>query len=220
VHHRLPVRAALTASFYAAPQEPVDSRRLFDAAVADAGYDRPVRTPLPANRVVLAALLLAREWGIADLDDRLGAAVEESYEPAWDSTRGEFTWGFGLGEEHPRGQYNAFLAAAEACGVGSWARLAAAPITPCPQVVGVDFPAIAFRRAEWVHGSLHLRMAPLQELRSRRTSFDVTGIARADLDQATWSVSGVENASVEVIGDRLRVTAPLVAADLGVQRSS
>ncbi len=57
------------------------------------------------------------------MEARLAAAIEASYEPSWDMTRGEFTWGLGLDEPHPRGQFNAFLAAAEAggpaCGNGS-----------------------------------------------------------------------------------------------------
>ena len=92
---------------------------------------------------------------------------------------GEFTWGLGLNEPHPRGQFNAFLAAAEAAGPGAWEALSAAPLDPCPQIVGVDFPTMAFDRAEWIGSSLYLGLAPLYEdpkrlhhvpYRRRRTS--------------------------------------------------
>jgi len=39
VHHRLPVAAALTTSFYAAPQEPDDAMRLFEAGCTSIGFD-------------------------------------------------------------------------------------------------------------------------------------------------------------------------------------
>ena len=70
------------------------------------------------------ALLLAREWGLDDVASRLATAADATYEPTWDTDRGEFTWGFGLGEEHPRGQFNAIMAAAEAVTAGAWAALA------------------------------------------------------------------------------------------------
>ena len=40
----------------------------------------------------------------------------------------------------------------------------AAPVDPCPQVVGVEFPTMALRRAEWVRGNLHLSLAPLRDV--------------------------------------------------------
>ena len=118
VHHRLPVTAALTTSFYAAPQEPEDARRLFDAGCASIGFDREIEAPLRPSRAAGSSLLLAREWGLDDLEERLVGAIEASYEPTWDDASGEFTWGLRLDEPHPRGQFNAFLAAAEAAGSG------------------------------------------------------------------------------------------------------
>lgn len=153
--------------------------------------------------------MLAREWGLTDLEARLRAAIEESYEPTWDRDRGEFTWGLGLGEEHPRGQYNAFLAAADAAAPGLWSRLSAAPLQPSPQVVDIDFPTVAVRRAEWVRGALHLGLEPLHENPRGRTTFRIVGA-----EPRIWDFMGVEGASIEYRASGVIVTMPLVKANL------
>ena len=174
VHHRLPVRSHLVTSWYAAPQVPADARRLFDAACASAGLDEdPLAAPLEPRGSAIA-LALSREWGISDLEARLLPGIEAQFEPTWDRARGEFTWGLGLGEEHPRGQYNAFLAAAEATSNGAWTALSEAPLAECPQVTGVDFPEVALRTARWDQGALLLQLAVLRD--------DPTGTSCCDLD--------------------------------------
>ena len=215
VHHCLPVAAALTTSFYAAPQVPEDARRLFDAGSAMSGWNNPLAVPLSANRGVGSSLVLAREWGLDDLADRLATAIEASYEPTWDTTFGEFTWAMGLHEAHPRGQFNAFLAAAEAAGPGSWTRLSAAPLDACPQIVDVDFPAMAFTRAEWIDGNLHLRLAPLRQDRNVSTSFRIVGA-----EPRQWDVHGLDGVSLELTTSGLNIRVPMVAADLQLLRSS
>ena len=203
------VGGALTTAYYAAPQVPDDARRLFEAACASVGLDGPPKLPLRPGRGFASSLLLAREWGLAELEERLATAIESSYEPTWDAARGEFTWGMGLGEEHPRGQFNAFLAAAEATGPGMWERLSAAPLTACPQVVDVDFPTVALRRAEWVNGSLHLRLAPLRETPHVRTTFRIVGA-----EPRVWWVTGIDGVTTEVTGQGVIVRVPLVHGDL------
>ncbi len=218
VHHRLPVAAALTTSYYAAPQFAVDARRLFDAAAASVGLAAEPALPLPASRGFGSALVLAREWGLEDLTNRLVDAIEASYEPTWDRETGEFTWGMGLGEPHPRGQYNAFLGAAEASGPGLWTRLSAAPLEPCPQLVDVDFPDMAFSRAEWIDGNLHLRLAPRFEDPTRSTHFRIVGA-----EPRNWETHGLNGASgvrLELTMHGLNVTVPMVAGDLTFIRSS
>ncbi len=215
VHHRLPVFAALTTSFYAAPQVPEDARRLFDAGSAMLGWGRPIAVPLSANRGAGSSLLLAREWGLDELADRLATAIEASYEPTWDTTLGEFTWGMGLNEAYPRGQFNAFLAAAEAVGPGLWSRLSAAPLDACPQIVDVDFPAMAFTRAEWIGGNLHLRLAPLREDRNVFTSFRLVGA-----EPRQWDVHGLDGVGLDLTTSGLTIRVPMVAADLQLLRGS
>jgi len=205
----------LVTSYYAAPQMPHDARRLFDAACISLGVDGDIALPLRASRSYSAALVLAREWRIQDLEARLVAAIEASYEPTWDTNTGEFTWGLGLNERHPRGQYNAFLAAAEAAGPGRWAALSEEPLPDCPQIVGVDFPTMAFSRAEWIGSSLYLELAPLYENRKVYTTFRIVGV-----EPRQWDVSGVDGASVEARADGVVVRVPLVANEMTFTPSS
>lgn len=215
VHHRLPVAAALTTSFYAAPQAPDDARRLFLAGCASAGFDAEPQLPVRASRAYGSSLVLAREWDLGDLEERLVAAVEVSYEPTWDIERSEFTWAMGLDEPHPRGQFNAFLAAAEASGSGMWSRLSAAPLESCPQIVDVDFPAMAFTRAEWLDGNLRLRLAPLREDPMVFTSFRLVGA-----EPRNWDVHGIDGVSLDLTTHGLNIRVPMIAGDLELIRGS
>ncbi len=166
-------------------------------------------------RAAAIALGLAREWGIGDLEERITVAIEAEFEPTWDRGRGEFTWGLGLGEEHPRGQFNAFLAAAEVASRGAWARLSAAPLATCPQVVGVDFPNVALASAYWERGTLHLTLEVLDPDPRATTSFDVQV---TELDKA-WQISGNERVTIERRGDALRVKTPLESGRLEIAAS-
>lgn len=214
VHVRLPAVLANVVAFYAAPQVPADARRLWDASCVSAGYDSELALPIPASRFHGASLMMAREWEVADIEARLSTAIEASYEPTWD--RGEFTWGLGLDEPHPRGQFNAFLAAAEAVGPGMWERLSAAPLETCSQVVGVDFPRVALSRAEWHDRSLHMTISPLADLPDGRTSFTIVG----ESSHRSWTIDGAHGATVEPNPDgTLTVTVPMVPADVVVSPS-
>ena len=215
VHHRLPVAAALTTSFYAAPQEPDDARRLFEAGYVSIGLGDEPQPPLRPNRAIGSSLVLAREWGLDDLVDRLTRAIDASCEPTWDTASGEFTWGLGLNEPHPRGQFNAFLAAGDAAGAGMWTRLSEAPLDSCPQIVDVDFPTMAFTRAEWIGGNLRLRLAPLHEDPAKRTSFRILGA-----EPRNWDVHGMDGVSLDLSSTGLDVRVPLIAGDLELIRSS
>ncbi len=115
----------------------------------------------------------------------------------------------------PAGQLNGFLAAGEAAGPGLWSRLSDAPLDPCPQIVGVDFPTMAFTRAEWVDGNLRLRLAPLREDPTRRTSFRIVGA-----EPRNWDVHGMDGVSLDLSSTGLDVRVPLIAGDLELIRSS
>jgi len=205
----------LTTSFYAAPQQPDDARRLFEAGYRSIGLGGEPQLPLNPSRAIGSSLVLAREWGLDDLVDRLVRAIDASYEPTWDIDRGEFWWGLGLDEPHPRGQLNAFLAAGDAAGPGMWTRLSAAPLQPCPQIVGVDFPTMAFSRAEWVDGNLRLRLAPRREDPTKRTSFRIIGA-----EPRNWDVHGMDGVSLDLSTTGLDVRVPLMSGDLELIRSS
>jgi hypothetical protein len=213
VHHRLPVSLAMTTSYYSAPQAPEDSKRLFEAACVSMGLTDTPSLPLRPSRAYSSALILAREWGYTDIEARLVGAIEQSYEPSWDSSTGEFTWGMGLNEPHPRGQFNAFLAAAEATGPDMWTRLSEAPLEPCPQIVGVDFPTMALSQAEWIGDVLHLGLAPLTEDGNSRTSFGLIGA-----DPGDWTVDGVDGSAVTQGRDGLLISVPLVRRDVTIRR--
>jgi len=172
------------------------------------GGDGP-EVPMRASRGAGSALILAREWGLNDLEERLVAGIEASYEPTWHDTTREFTWGMGLDEPHPRGQFNAFLAAAEASGPGMWERLSAAPLESCPQIVDVDFPTMALSRAEWIGGHLYVRLSPLYEDPNVFTSFRLVGG-----EPRVWNLTGVEGASMDVTMNGIFVRVPLVHADI------
>lgn len=196
-------------AFYAAPQVADDARRLWDASCASSGFDRDLSLPIPAGRGYGASLLMAREWEVADVETRLSEAIEASYEPTRDHERGEFTWGLGLNEPHPRGQFNAFLAAAEAAGPGRWERLSAAPLEPCPQVVDVDFPTVALSRAEWVDGALHLRVAPRHQDPGAWTTFRIVGA-----EPQRWALNAPAGTTADVTAAAVDVRVPLVHADV------
>lgn len=209
LHHRLPVGLALVTSYYAAPQKPDDARLLFEAACKSIGLDATPTVPLRAGRGYGAALLLAREWDMTALEARLVDAIEASYEPTWNEDRTEFTWGMGLDEEHPRGQFNGFLAAAEAGGPGRWTELSAAPVEACPQIVGVDFPTVALSRAEWIDGALYLRLAPQRDDPTAWTSFSLVGA-----EPRLWYITGIEGATMDVTSTAGIIRVPRVTGDI------
>lgn len=187
VHHKLPVMVAVINALYLAPQRPDEARRLFDAGLGMLGALGDGGPTVIGERLTGVALLLAREWGIDTTADRLAAGVEASYEPTWNRERGEFTWGFGLGEDHPRGQFNAIMAAAEAVTPSGWTALATQPPPPIEgEIVGVDFPTVALRAAEWRDGRLHVTTAPMNaSVVGRPTSWRVSGLD----EPSQWTVS-------------------------------
>ena len=93
---------------------------------------------------------MPREYGDHALYAKLKAHAEANYEPTWDDVTGEFTWGFGLNETYPRGQYNAPAALAEVNSEGAWQRLFTEPNLRKfvePTVTGVEFPNLCLSQA-------------------------------------------------------------------------
>lgn len=195
VHHKLPVMVAVINALYLAPQRPSEARQLFDAGLGMLGALGDGPPTVIGERTTGVALLLAREWGLRDTAARLAAGAEATYEPTWEHQRGEFTWGFGLGEEHPRGQFNAIMAAAEAVTPGAWTALASEPTaTPPAEVVGVDFPTVSLRRAVWLDGDLHVSTSPVNDaVTGTPTSWRVIGLD----DPTRWTVKTRDNVAVE-----------------------
>jgi hypothetical protein len=216
VHHRLPARVGLNTSIYLATQTPEDARRIYFIAAAEAGL-RHAEPRLPDPRYAAQGLLLAREWGDHDVAVRLAAAIEERYEPTWDTATGDFTWGCGLNEEYPRGQYVATLAAAEAASEGAWQRFGQRRFPDVPGLVrGVDFPAVGLSEARWADGTLHVQLsAQTPTVVGTRTSFEVVGLR----EPTTWQVSGPPGTTSEVSPQgALRVTTTVGTVPLTISR--
>lgn len=194
IHHRLPTLFAMTYCFYLAPQVPEEARRLFDAAASSSGISSEGVGGVDRYRINAIAWFLAREWGMETLEAVLRESLETHYEPTWDRQRGEFTWQLGLAEEHPRGQYNAFLAAGEAVSPGAWAALSATPLSGQPGFVqDIDFPRVALTEARWHLGVLQLRLDPQNaEVEGTPTQFRVSGLE----NPSHWRLEGQGSARV------------------------
>jgi hypothetical protein len=189
-HQRLPAAwAALFPSYFLAPQKPTEAGALLDAALAQSGLPLTPNV-LPGPQRTPMILHLAREWGMRDLAAALAGAADAQFEPTWDRERGEFTWGFGLGEEHPRGQFNAAMAAAEVMSDGAWWRLF--NVSPGgrftdPTVRGVDFPDLVLRQATWDGEREQLVIATAARnaaVVGRPTRFTVANLG----DSSRWSL--------------------------------
>ncbi len=136
------------------PLYPDDARVLFEFAVDQLNWRSaaPIGSGDAQFNVpeLLMGMFLAREFADEALYAKLFAYSEASHEPTWDVTTGEFTWGFGLKEEHPRGQLNATAAMVEAAGPGAWWGLINKPNMRKfvePTVYDVDFPKICLSQA-------------------------------------------------------------------------
>ena len=139
-------------AFYLAAQRPEIAEQLWSAVVNALGWraaEGPVAHIPDEPRVVSLGRVMARELGDEAATARLDAFADE-LEPTWTDDRG-FFFGFGLGEEHPRGQPNATMLLAEAIDrPGRW-REALSPVTDDrfvqPSVREVDFPVLGLHQA-------------------------------------------------------------------------
>ncbi len=164
-----------------APHTPRAARDVFDAARS---------APLPSARAAAYALLLAREWGLADLFDDLRTAATD---PAGDPVAA------------------ALVAAADAAGPepGKLTALFREPLAALPQVVGVDVPTMALARAEWLHDCLCLELAPAELQPTKFTQFLIVGT-----ELRVWCQTGVDGVRTDVTGHGVVVRAPLVGGPL------
>jgi hypothetical protein len=220
VAHEIPTFAGMVPAIYLAPQVPDGARRLFEAGMRQLGLwepDGPVT--LPGPRASATSLWLAREWGLDRIDAALAAAIDATYQPTFDPATGEFTWGFELDEEYPRGQYNGTMAAAQIATRDSWWRLAnVGPGTRFdePTVEGVDFPTVALDRACWdtERRELTIGIVPANdELVGAPTTFRV--IHLDDPTRWTARAAGAEP-SVRVVDDGIELTTTVGRYELRV----
>ena len=168
-------------AWYLAPQrrEVAEAGWRFGALLSGALGDGPVAgLDNPQLGVMLAQL--AGEFADEATKARIWAAADEHFEPTWDVDAGEFTLGFGLGEDHPRGQWNARAMAGWICTPGAWSAVFNQPNLAKfdePTVVGVDFPRVALAEASWSDGALVLAAVPQRPSgRDDRTTVRVTNL--------------------------------------------
>jgi hypothetical protein len=102
-------------------------------------------------RMVVTALMMARELGDSHTEKRLREIVENNFQPQFFGAENDrFGYWFGLDEPWPRGQLNAMLMMAESGEPGAWWRVFNQPLTGVhaePTLRGVDYPHLGVRRA-------------------------------------------------------------------------
>ena len=184
-----------------APQKREAGRMLFESAAEALGWmsldpvqesSRELTTMEPSPRNTLSGLVLAREYGNDAVYAKLKTHAEAHYEPTWNRETGEFSWGFGLNEPHPRGQFNAAMMTSEAGGEGALWRLFNQPNLrkfTDPTVHGVDYPTVCLSQA-WYD----------VERRRLVVSTD-SGIPRAEGQPTSFRVSNVDAQRCNVIAD-------------------
>jgi Linalool dehydratase/isomerase len=203
VAHEVPVFAGMVPAIYLAPQVPDGARRLFEAGMTQLGLWEPGGSvSLPGPRASATALWLAREWGLSSIEAALSEQIDAQYQPTFDTATGEFTWGFELDEEYPRGQYNGTMAAAQVATRDSWWRLAnelpGSRFTE-PTVEGVDFPTVSLDEAWWdrSRSELSIGTTPMSPaVVGRPTSFRVVNLDSPE--RWTVSVTSPEPVPVDV----------------------
>ncbi len=200
-HHLTGLGGGLGAAFAVAPQKREAGQLLFEAAAEALGWtsldpvresSRELTTLEPSPRNTLIGLALAREYGNDAVYAKLKAHAEAHYEPTWNRETGEFTWGFGLNEPHPRGQLNALMMTSEAGSDGAMWRLFNQPNLrkfTDPTVYGIDFPTVCLSQA-WYD----------VERRRLVVSTD-SGIPNAAGQPTSFRVSNVDSQRCRVIAD-------------------
>ena len=164
------------------------------------GYGPIVGLDNPGLGVFLVQL--AGEFADASTKARIWAAADEHVEPMWDRDAGEFTLGFGLGEEHPRGQWNARSMAGWVCTAGAWSDIFNRPNLAKfdqPTVVHVDFPRVAMSMARWDGTGLNLAASPQNaSVRGSRTTVKLVNLSGG---AGSWVLVRPDGKAVRIADD-------------------
>lgn len=217
-HHRVGLGGGLSLAFQLVPQARIEARGLFEAAAEKMGWtgSGPVRevtrdftSQLPTPLGTLLGLALAREFGNASVYTKLKEYAEMHYEPTWHADTGEFTWGFGLNELHPRGQFNAAMMTAEAGSEGAWWRVFNQPNLHKfaePTVHSVDFPTVCLSQA-WYDSERRCLIvatdAGVPGAKGQPTSFRVHQL---DPQRCTVMIDGQPSDGWRVVDGELEIT--------------
>jgi hypothetical protein len=83
------------------------------------------------------------------------------------------------------------------------------------QVVGVEFPTVVLRRAEWVRESLFIDQVVSDRRPERRTQFRIVGPA-----PQIWAISGIEGTTMDMAGRGVVIFVPQVSGSLELSPTS
>lgn len=167
--------------WYLAPQRPDIARSAWELAIQLTGLDGTAE-PSGLNDPGFASLLAMQtgEFDDGSVRERLWQALDKTHQPTWDRDRGEFTFGFGLDEPHPRGQLNARAMAGWVCTPGAWSRIFTGTSDSRfsqPTICGVDFPDVALSEARWDGSALYLAAQPRNSsMTNTRTSIQIEAL--------------------------------------------
>ena len=136
------------------PQDPTFGEYLYREAMRLLGWSHRSNPLLsvPDPRFQIIALLVARELGDDVTAKRLRDSLDETAEPLAFGADGEsFGYGFGTGEDHPRGQLSALMMLCETGEPGAWTKVFNNPSYKDrftePTVEGVEFPKVGICEA-------------------------------------------------------------------------
>jgi hypothetical protein len=184
-HHRGGPGSALGTCFYVLPQDREFAQFIYEAAVNAFGWNNPRAGVLKLSdpRLMLLALVLAREFGDLTTQARIASIAEREFQPlSFGSENEQFGWWFNLGETYPRGQLSALLMMMEVGKAGDWGRVFSRPQTDrfkAPTVEGVDYPKLGISQAwnDVTNGVLNVSTyAATPSLRGRRVQWRVANI--------------------------------------------
>jgi len=136
------------------PQDREWGTRLYELCARAIGFsnpDHPVVQIARDQRMVVTALVLAREVGDTHTETRLREIVENEFEPRFFGPENDrFGYWFGIDEPWPRGTLNAMMMMADSGAPGAWWRVFNQPLTCVhsePTVCDVDYPTLGISRA-------------------------------------------------------------------------
>ncbi|MCD2194792.1 hypothetical protein LQ327_15580 [Actinomycetospora endophytica] len=204
------------------PQEPAWATQLYELCTRAIGFsDRrhPVVHLAKDPRMIVTALVLARELGDTTTEARLRDEVEEHFQPRFFGEHDDrFGYWFGLDEPWPRGQLNAILAMADAAPPGAWSRVFDQPQTDVhaePTLRDVDFPRVAIRQArnDMTARTLDVVTAVSRPEPQATTAVTVDrlpapSLATVELDDrphTAWRVTGSDAIEVDLPVDHCRL---------------
>jgi hypothetical protein len=146
--------ASLCITPYVYPQHKELGTLLYETSVRQLGWNDPKKPVFefhPDPRWGLIGLLMARELGDHETEDRLRTLAEREYEPRFFGENADyFGWWFHNGEEWPRGQLAALAMLCEVGAPGAWTRVFDQPNLRKfdePTLEGVAFPQLGVAQA-------------------------------------------------------------------------